>query len=186
MLFVLTRFMIYLLLLLESHPRRLEYNSLIKLAYIDALTGLANRTFYSEIVESLEKSKSDYCLVSLDLNNLKFINDTFGHSTGDKLIRDCAKIIKASFPNSALCCKIGGDEFIVIMESTTETRVIACLKKMQNGLDLLNKREPDIPHSIAYGYAFRHEQEDGTPHTVYLLADKRMYSYKQKQKAQQA
>ncbi|MBQ9495429.1 MAG: GGDEF domain-containing protein [Treponema sp.] len=182
MLFVLTRFMIYLLLLLESRPRRLEFKSLTRLAYIDALTGLSNRTFYSELAESLKNSKNDYCIVSFDLNNLKFVNDTFGHSAGDKLIRNCAKIIKTSFPSNAHCCRVGGDEFAVVIEDVTENRVDMSLKKICSSLSSLNKREPNIEHSVAYGYAFRHEQTDGTPHTIYLLADKRMYDCKQRYK----
>ncbi|MBR0164166.1 MAG: EAL domain-containing protein [Lachnospiraceae bacterium] len=180
--FVVTRYMIYLFLLMESRGRRLEFESLTRIANADPLTGLYNRHYLTDRYAYLNESRRDYCLISLDLNHLKYVNDTFGHGKGDALLIGFADILKKSCPEHASCCRMGGDEFCVIMESAGEEQVKTLVARIEAEFSMLDKTEPMIPHSVAAGYAFKHELEEGDAHAVFLLADQRMYTRKQAQK----
>lgn len=94
---------------LERHERVLERE---RLAYTDALTGLTNRAKYNKDLETLPAS--GWSLLLIDIDNLKTVNDTFGHSAGDDLIAAVAlRIADAAAPSGAY--RIGGDEFAVIL-----------------------------------------------------------------------
>lgn len=101
----------------ERTERRLK-----QLAHYDSLTGLANRaTFNDQIKHILKHSKRlgrSVALIYIDLDNLKPINDHFGHRGGDLLLREVAKRLQASVRDSDLVSRIGGDEFTIIISET--------------------------------------------------------------------
>lgn len=176
--FSMTRFVIYLRLLMEMTPHKLEFRSLNTLAYIDALTGLFNRTLMVELGEKLGASGQDYGLVSMDLNGLKLVNDTSGHAAGDRLLKDFARVLREVFPEEAYLMRIGGDEFVVIWERVGEEHLKRCLRELEQSFSGLDA-ESGIPHSVACGYAFYHEfKEPADIHEVFLEADRRMYEKK--------
>ena len=183
--FVLIRFVIYLLLLMEAQGNRLEFDSLTRMANIDPLTGLYNRNYSTDLLQTLNDTRRDYCLVSMDLNHLKYVNDTFGHGKGDALLIDFSAALKEAFPEAAACCRVGGDEFMIFVESRGEEQIASYIRKVTDTFSALNKTEPMIPHSVAWGYAFKHELPEETAHGVYMLADQRMYSNKQTQKLEE-
>jgi diguanylate cyclase (GGDEF)-like protein len=88
------------------------------LAYHDELTGLPNRRYFKEILNNYinsYSSKSEHMsLIFLDLDKLKMINDTFGHSKGDLLIKESANIIKECLNKNDYVCRMGGDEFVLV------------------------------------------------------------------------
>lgn len=90
-----------------------------RLTYIDALTGLPNRAKFNQVLsEQVSTTDGVWGIVLADLDNLKSVNDTFGHATGDVLIQIAAQRI-ASVMGSEMTFRIGGDEFAVIIRSTT-------------------------------------------------------------------
>ena len=180
--FAMTRFIIYIRLLVEMAPHRLEFSSLSKMAYVDALTGLSNRTQMGELAQMLNQGDHDFCIISLDLNGLKLVNDTRGHAAGDKLLKEFADTLRACFPKDAYLMRIGGDEFLVIRENAKESEVRRALEKAERQFAALDENDPDIPHSFAAGYAFRGTADMDDAHSVYMEADKRMYAQKQKMK----
>ena len=112
--------------------RNLDYQGKLRALYeerrrssiTDALTGLSNRRGLTEQVEPLwqdlcSKGKS-VCFVSMDLDNLKPINDTFGHQGGDEALRTIAAAIRAAVPENAVAARIGGDEYLVFMPDCDE------------------------------------------------------------------
>ena len=176
--FVLTRFLIFLFLLMESYGRRIEFDSLTRIANEDTLSGLYNRNYAEDMFELLNNSKRDYGIASFDLNHLKYVNDTFGHGKGDALIIAFSGILKRAFPETAACCRVGGDEFVVIFDMKSTDQVKAYLKKIETDMASLDQSEPMIPHSAAAGYAFHHEQPEADAHAIYMMADRRMYENK--------
>ena len=178
LLFAIIRFLIYIRLLVELAPQKLEFSSLNSMAYRDALTGLHNRMLMEERFRELAQTDDDYCLISLDLNGLKLVNDTIGHAAGDRLLIDFANTLRASFPQEAETMRIGGDEFCVIWKNAVPADITSALHALNRQFSALDAGS-GIIHSAAHGYAFRHEQENATPHTVYLEADRRMYAHKQ-------
>jgi diguanylate cyclase (GGDEF)-like protein len=101
--------------------RRAERAELI--AAQDALTGLANRRGWDQILAAEESRCQRYghpaCVLVVDINNLKAINDTQGHAAGDEVLRRCARVLADTSRNSDLVARLGGDEFGVLAVETT-------------------------------------------------------------------
>ncbi len=91
------------------------------LAYHDQLTGLANRSFFTErFTQALAKtsrSKANIALFSMDLDGFKFVNDTFGHDMGDKLLKSVSLRLKSIVRTEDTLCRFGGDEFLILTDS---------------------------------------------------------------------
>ncbi len=181
LLFVLCQLANYLLFITNAYAQRKEFASLNHLAYADGLTNLPNRARADKVLEDLNTGNLDYCIISVDLNGLKSVNDNFGHPSGDKYIRDFAKVLTATFEDVGFCARIGGDEFLVIIEDSSEKDITALLSRMTSALNVMNALYSEYQRSVATGYAFRHECPEGAlSHEVYLLADQRMYEMKRK------
>ena len=179
--FVVCQLANYLVFITGAYAQRQEHASLSHLAYADGLTNLPNRAKADKMMEDLDKTELDYCIISVDLNGLKYVNDKFGHPSGDKYIQDFAKVLTTTFDEAGFCARIGGDEFLVILEDSTEKDIDALLGKMTSALNVLNALYSEYHRSVATGYAFRHEcSENATSHEVYLLADQRMYEQKRR------
>lgn len=100
--------------------KRLAEERLVRSAYYDPLTGLANRSMLLEQVQlSINKarrnSKSHYAVVFLDLDNFKFVNDSLGHSVGDALLISVAERINNCVRHNDLVARPGGDEFVILL-----------------------------------------------------------------------
>ena len=179
--FVMCQLANYLLYVTESYAQKKEYASLTHLAYADGLTNMSNRAKADKILEDFNKLSSDYCIISIDLNGLKYVNDEFGHPSGDKYIKDFSKVLTTTFEESGICARIGGDEFLVLIEDGSDKDIDALIGRMNSALNVMNALYSEYQRSVATGYAFRHECPEGSPsHEVYLLADQRMYEEKRK------
>ena len=178
LIFVVMQLLNYFIFMTHSFARKKEYQALTKIAYIDNLTGLPNRVDFDERMAKLDQSDYDFCLISLDLNGLKEVNDNSGHPAGDRLLRSFAHALAQTFENIGDCARIGGDEFVVMIKDIDSGALDGLLKQLDETLLELDKVDVEINHSVSYGYAYRHETEDKNTHTVLMLADKRMYSYK--------
>jgi diguanylate cyclase (GGDEF)-like protein/PAS domain S-box-containing protein len=108
---------------LRASERRLEH-----LAHHDPLTGLPNRLFLvSYLKRALAQSEATgtpLALLFLDLDRFKFINDSRGHETGDALLKEVARRLKAAVAGGHIVVRMGGDEFVVVMPDATEGRVV--------------------------------------------------------------
>lgn len=149
-----------------------SYNDrLYHLSNEDALTNLFNRNYYNNYLSELErKNLTSIGVFFCDLDNLKEINDTYGHSIGDRMLKKIASVLKRIFPNDKIC-RIGGDEFIVIIIDITKKKFTELLNRLY--LDLMNE---NINCSIGSSYRAR-------PTDVIQIiedAENNMYYYKKK------
>jgi diguanylate cyclase (GGDEF)-like protein len=175
---------------LQSH--KAERDLLANIAYLDSLTGLFNRAKCKQIFEVLDRGNSDYAIVSIDLNGLKYVNDNYGHGMGDALIKAFAQALKEAFDGIGTAIRLGGDEFIMVVRSEHLAEMDLALAKMAE-LQKKRRAELPIPLEAAYGIAFRHEladkysaeQRNGRFESeyVYDLADERMYAMKSEMKS---
>ncbi|WP_024865873.1 GGDEF domain-containing protein [Butyrivibrio sp. FCS014] len=171
----------YLMYITQSYAQKQEYASLSRLAYEDGLTDLPNRARSDKELLDLDKTDTDYCIISIDLNGLKYVNDKFGHPSGDKYIKDFSKVLTSTFEDQGFCARIGGDEFLVIINDSEGKDISALIGRMESALNVMNALYPEYHRSVATGYAFRHEgKEDTTSHEIYLMADERMYAKKRR------
>ena len=163
-----------------------EREFLIKRAYIDELTQIYNRAFCSEYMEKLYECVG-YTIINFDLNGLKKMNDTYGHTKGDELICQAAMVLEKSFTTDGVVGRMGGDEFIAIIETDETDFIEGLIDKFNFNIQEANREKPELGLSISYGYATNNDVEDASPEKVYHIADERMYAYKQKvKKAMQA
>lgn len=159
-----------------------ERNFLIKSAYTDELTQIHNRRYCMEYMNKIKDSESpDYTVICFDLNNLKKVNDTCGHTMGDILIKSAADVIAKTFDSYGLVARMGGDEFIAIIETSDPQEIDRLSELFQANIDLKNKEMPDLHMSIAYGYASCSPKEYNIE-KVYQIADNRMYETKKQMK----
>ena len=160
-----------------------EQRILSTLAYTDPLTSVNNRTKYEEYLEELVAKKiEDISIFSFDLNNLKKINDSNGHEAGDAYIKGFAKTLKHVFESQGFIGRIGGDEFIVILEK----KIIDSneyIEKMQTMFSqCIEKEKFEFEASFAYGYANNDIDKNSEIKALISLSDKRMYKCKKEQK----
>lgn len=159
-----------------------ERNSLIKSAYTDELTQIHNRRYCMEYMNRVKEMENpDYTVFCFDLNNLKITNDTYGHAQGDLLIRSAANVIDKAFSPYGIVARMGGDEFIAIVETGDSKKISAIMEEFQTCIRKKNEEIPDLHLSIAYGYASCSPKEYNIE-KIYQLADDRMYENKQASK----
>ena len=165
-----------------KESKRLNY-----LAHYDHLTNVPNRYLLfdriTHLITQSERNKSTFTLLYIDLDNFKTINDTKGHAFGDQVLSETALRLKQSIRNSDTIARIGGDEFVVILEKTSNKNdvsvMVEALIKSLNKVFVVNGEEFKISCSI--GVAL---YPDGGTTTDALLAaaDKAMYKVKHKKR----
>ncbi len=178
--FVITELLNHFIFMTRSFAQRKEYLSLTQIAYNDNLTGIPNRASADIKLEEFDKSGDDFCILSLDLNGLKEVNDNAGHPAGDRLLKSFSACLIDIFSEKGSCFRIGGDEFIVLFTHAEKDELDNLLITLDERLKKLDEEDPEANHSVSYGYAFRSETEEKDTHSVLMLADKRMYAYKKK------
>lgn len=141
----------------------------------DGMTGLGNRRAFEAVIDSFSKDlPKDYCVLMCDINELKTINDAYGHKAGDELILGASECLRRAFDGLDTIYRLGGDEFCVIATEPPETmqRRITVLEQLtaewkgsyKNGL------------SISYGMASSRDHQDIA--ALIKNADQKMYEYK--------
>ena len=153
-----------------------------KMAYTDGLTELHNRAAFHEKEHTIRNERIPCIIVQLDINNLKTVNDVYGHAEGDRHIITAANIIRDSFENIGTCYRTGGDEFIVVVDRGEIPQTEMAIGQMQRSTDAYNEtKHPHVSLQIAYGYAAYTPQGDQLE-VAEQLADQRMYEKKRKMK----
>ena len=180
MFFVITQLLHHFIFMTRTFAQRQEYASLTQIAYIDNLTDIPNRVSCDKRLLELNQSEDDFCILSLDLNGLKEVNDNSGHPAGDNLLKSFATCLKDVFEGTGEYFRVGGDEFLVLFTNIEKELLDSMLMTLDSKLLTLDETDPEANHSVSYGYAFRSETKDRDTHSVVMLADKRMYEYKRK------
>ncbi len=152
----------------EEKERQIRY-----LSFHDPLTGVYNRRYFENEIERLNNSrKLPVSIIMADVDDLKKINDTYGHKIGDEHLVEAAEIINNIIRNEDIVARIGGDEFAIILPETDEKtaakvceRISEECKKYKSNLD------------ISLGFATKTKKEKDLEHTL-TQADKHMYSAK--------
>jgi len=146
------------------------------LSFYDYLTGLYNRRFYENELSRLDTKRNwPLTIVMGDVNGLKLINDSFGHSIGDQLLIKVAEAIKNSCRADDIIARIGGDEFVIILTNTDEHEAIQMIKRVKNRL--LYERIEGLEITISFGYATKYSQDEDI-NIILKKAEDEMYHNK--------
>lgn len=159
-----------------------ERNSLIKSAYTDELTQLHNRRYCMEYINQMKQEhEQKFTVICFDLNNLKQMNDTYGHAKGDILIKSAAEVIAETFEAYGVVARMGGDEFVAVIKISDEEQVRTLMTEFGQNIDHKNRQTEGLNMSIACGSASSSAQETDID-KIYQLADDRMYENKKQMK----
>ncbi len=108
--------------LIASERLRAEHDLLSQHAYLDHLTGMANRRALDRYLDDLRaRGIEDAAMLAIDVDHFKAVNDRFGHGVGDEVLRRLGTIFAASVRSEDFAARIGGDEFVVVMARSTST-----------------------------------------------------------------
>jgi diguanylate cyclase (GGDEF)-like protein len=154
----------------------------IKLSEIDSLTGVYNRRKVDEVInhyyEMSNKNKTKFSILMIDINNFKVINDTYGHTIGDKVLVFVADVLKQLLRDNDIISRWGGDEFLVLLPN----------KNIDNSKIVINEISSFLEHHkcmiiedyISLSFGASDNSHNVTREEMIDIADKKMYIYKNK------
>lgn len=157
---------------------------LSRLATVDALTGCFNRTAYAQSLEEVQEQESIGVVIA-DINNLKMINDTYGHDVGDDAIVRCASCFTKAFSTYGRCFRIGGDEFAMLGAYLSEERLCA-LEAEFEALTIEEDAQTPYPFRVSYGHTLCDLRSDTSLADAVRRADKVMYAHKRRTKQRES
>lgn len=164
--------------------------ALLALSLTDELTGLYNRRRFFVLTEQCLKvairAKKRSLLFYIDMDDLKWINDHCGHNGGDQALIDLASILKKTFRESDIIARIGGDEFVVLLESTVENDEILITRLYENMKDYNAKESRRYKLSISVGAAQFDPENPISIDELLSKADTLMYAQKRKRSKKQS
>lgn len=159
-----------------------------KMANMDMLTEAMNRNAYENMVKYLDEQEIELRttgVVLLDLDNLKLINDNFGHDKGDEALKLCYQCIREAFKKEENCFRIGGDEFAYVYHSNGREDIAAKLRLLES---LLREKARDLPYplSVSAGYACYLPETDIDFKDIVRRSDTMLYRQKRRKKITRA
>ncbi len=178
LLFIVLLIISYFAFLYDVIMDNTEKEVLKQLVFRDTLTGLYNRAKCEQIFDVLDKSSSEYAIVSIDMNGLKKVNDSKGHSEGDRMIVGFAEVFRKAFSGVGTTIRMGGDEFVAVVREEH-------LRDLEGAVEYLKKLEKKYsvgmpsPLDASIGFAFRRIGDDFSAIDVYRMADAKMYVMKE-------
>jgi diguanylate cyclase (GGDEF)-like protein/PAS domain S-box-containing protein len=157
------------------------------LSLTDELTGLYNRrgffTLTDQLLKLARRQKKGIFMLYADIDNLKKINDTFGHKEGDMALIETADILKKNYRESDIIARIGGDEFVIIPIGTTGDNIDIITSRFEKSIEIYNsksKREYNL--SLSYGLTYYDPENPCSIDELLTQADKIMYEHKRHKK----
>lgn len=118
----------------------------------DALTGIANRRLLTErLRDETERAKRysrPLCIVMIDIDRFKVINDEYGHEVGDHVLMDVVRVMEAEIREHDLCGRWGGEEFLVMMPETTSEQAVRVMERLRQAVAKLRVRVNDDSLSV--------------------------------------
>lgn len=150
----------------------------------DGLTGLFNKGKFMAMKQSVFQDQDSIAIFNMDVNNLKHMNDTYGHEAGDHLIKKAADSLHRIEARDVMAFRMGGDEFLVVALHMTRDEADRLLRDWENGLAELNRLDDGVTCVMACGVVYGERGYD--LEELLVLADQRMYEDKKAKKQQRS
>jgi len=156
----------------------------------DPLTGLANRALFTEFLARqlslCERNQDRMAVLYLDLDNFKFINDTYGHGAGDELLKDAADRLRSELRKSDMAARLGGDEFAVVLVASGEEEAAGVVEKLSHRMAMPYEIDGhELLAAASIGVAV-YPQSASTADDLIAFADDAMYKCKAERKRARA
>ena len=161
-----------------------QVESLNRLVLTDPLTGLHNYRHFShsldQEMERCRRSGQPCCLVMVDLDHFKQVNDTHGHEVGNQVLVQTAELIQSSLRKLDIACRYGGEEFIVILPNTGLSDAVRVAERIRLAIAAkpLQLDNADITLNASLGVDIFHRQDGDTPEVFTARVDAQLYRAK--------
>lgn len=171
------------------YRRKKSRDNLKLMAATDPLTGILNRraglAYLKQLIRSADLLNTSVAICFVDLDKLKFVNDTYGHLEGDRYLREASQILKLKIRKVDLLCRYGGDEFLIAVSNCTRAQAEILWDKIEDSINAFNiGGETQFKISMSRGVV---EYDPAFPISILELvemADIEMYKFKQQRKAE--
>ncbi len=147
----------------------------------DIMTGLYNRRYlFAKVSSSLKRKQYPIGFIVIDVDYLKFINDTYGHLKGDEAINQIASILKSVFRENDVVARIGGDEFAILLANARKEVISILIERIVQCINDQNAKNPDnLPISVSTGfYVAEDDKTIDDAEALFKMADDEMYNSK--------
>ncbi|MHC1683912.1 MAG: EAL domain-containing protein [Clostridiaceae bacterium] len=118
----------------EIAERKAAEKRILYMGYYDELTDLPNRRYFNEFINKyildIKTSEKCFAVIFLDLDNFKYVNDTYGHKSGDQLLKDFSKYINSAIRGNDVLARIGGDEFLILLSDLNKDNAIKIIEEV--------------------------------------------------------
>lgn len=162
---------------LEEQRHRLE-----KSAHTDALTGVGNRLYFDLQVKKLWLHQKPCSVAFIDMDDLKYCNDHYGHTEGDFYIIQISNLLQQLCRKEEMLFRIGGDEFVILSLSATEKELQQRLEVAHDNFVAKMKKLVSYPCGFSFGCTHADNFEEDSYNNLLLAADQKMYEYKLRKK----
>lgn len=169
----------------QYFKRKVALEDLKNHATYDAMTGFLNRRVGLLLLEKelkiADRANTPFTIGYIDINNLKMVNDTFGHEEGDYLILTSTRLLKESIRETDILCRLGGDEFFAILRECTIEQAEKIWQKVVEKIENFNsKKLKPYQVSLSHGFVQYNPKEGKTADQLITEADAKMYAEKKK------
>lgn len=148
----------------------------------DSMTGLYNREHFEILVSHYDvKEDVPVAIIICDMDNLKFVNDNFGHIMGDLYIKEAAALLSDIVSENVMVCRVGGDEFAILMVGKSLYEVNRLVMDLKARVSRFRVERPDLNMDISLGYAYSEHSLQQMDY-LFLEADREMYRSKNNKK----
>lgn len=169
-------------LIIVVHTLRQKQLELKQVATRDMLTGLYNRNYFNifmeKEIEKINRYGGSLAIVIIDIDNFKYINDTYGHLHGDGIIRECASIISRAARSSDHLVRFGGDEFVIVMIDADCTEKEALISRITRNISDWNNKYGSRDYQLSMSIGCSAYTKGSDLETVLGEADAEMYTNK--------
>lgn len=149
----------------------------------DELTEAYSRAYCNKLFKDLVSNKQPFILMSVDLNNLKEVNDLFGHDIGDRLIKSFVKQMRLFLQEDVIFSRYGGDEFLLIFPGYSKTEAQVVVDDAATFFHNQGSLDTSLPISVSFSYGMVEYPIEATDYDELLkIADRRMYQEKRRYK----
>jgi diguanylate cyclase (GGDEF)-like protein len=149
-------------------------------AYTDALTGAKSRAFFDENINMLFETEEECTFIFIDIDRLKYVNDTYGHEEGDKYIKHIVERIKSHFRSTDILFRLGGDEFGLFLGGCRESIALGLIDAARE--DVVNDKTRGYECSFSYGTVYKEKGEIADVDALIKESDEKMYRFKKEQR----
>ena len=169
---------IYALILSDITEQETTRHKLIALSITDELTHIGNRKFYSDILSKqlilAQRYRHPFSLILLDIDLFKKINDSLGHDTGDKVLKEYTRLISYTLREVDNFCRIGGEEFVIVLPHTTKDKAYQLAEKLRK---LVEAHKKVTSVTMSFGVVEYKKGDD--EESIFSRVDKALYRAKE-------